>query len=91
MTDIRVEGGACADCLKYHSADVECRPTMTDETIRDAIGRVADRLIDQRDEPWPSGTESDRLHYWRDKAIKAAADLRTLLAALDAPVGDERK
>jgi hypothetical protein len=47
---------------------------------------VADKLVDQRDEPWPSGTESDRLHYWRDKAIKASTDLRTLLTALD---GDE--
>jgi hypothetical protein len=33
---------------------------------------IADYLIDQRDEPWPNGSESKRLHYWRDKAILAA-------------------
>ncbi|MES3054944.1 hypothetical protein O6V14_04810 [Sphingomonas faeni] len=37
---------------------------------------VARRLVDQRGEPWPNGTESDRLHYWRDKAINAANALR---------------
>lgn len=40
------------------------------------MSRVAEFIIDQRDEPWPGGAESDRLHYWRDKAIKAANDLR---------------
>jgi len=44
----------------------------------DAIEAIARRLIDQHDEPWPQGTESDRLHYWRNKAIQAANDLRAL-------------
>jgi hypothetical protein len=38
---------------------------------------LAERLEDQRDEPWPMGSESDRLHYWRDKAIEVAKALRT--------------
>ena len=29
----------------------------------DPIEAIAARLIDQQDEPWPWGTESDRLHY----------------------------
>lgn len=78
MTDIRVEGGACADCLKYHSADVECRPTMTDETIRDAIERVRAALKAAEDS-WSPGHD----------VFVQQDDLRTLLAALDAPVGDE--
>jgi hypothetical protein len=45
------------------------------------IERVADFLVDQRDEPWPNGTEGDRLHYWRDKAIKAASALRALASS----------
>jgi hypothetical protein len=59
--------------------------SMTDAR-QDVIGRlreIADRLVDQRDEPWPAGTAEKRLHYWRDKAIKAADDLRTLLTAWD--------
>lgn len=39
---------------------------------------VADFLESQQDEPWPGGTESMRLHYWRDKAIEAARRLRGL-------------
>jgi hypothetical protein len=39
---------------------------------------IADRLIDQQGEPWPGGTESDRLHYWRDKAITASRELFAL-------------
>lgn len=42
--------------------------------------QIADFLIDQRDEPWPGGTESDRLHYWREKAITAARGLKALSA-----------
>lgn len=38
---------------------------------------LAERLVDQRDEPWP-GSDTARLHYWRDKAIEVAAALRTL-------------
>lgn len=49
------------------------------------IEQIADFLTDQRDEPWPGGTESDRLHYWRNKAIAAARDLQALSAR---PAGD---
>lgn len=48
----------------------------------DLVRRVADFLVDQRDEPWPNGTEGDRLHYWRDKAIKAANDLRASMGSV---------
>lgn len=37
---------------------------------------VADFLSDQRNEPWPGGTDAARLHYWRDKAITASKRLR---------------
>lgn len=38
--------------------------------------RVAERLTDQSDEPWPQSSDAVRLHYWRDKAILAARSLR---------------
>lgn len=41
---------------------------------------IADYLIDQRDEPWPEISNSDRLHYWRDKAIEAANRIRAHLS-----------
>lgn len=41
---------------------------------------IADRLVDQQDEPWPDGSESDRLHYWRDKAIHASRDIHSALS-----------
>lgn len=50
---------------------------MTAEQYKRLI-QLAERLEDQRDEPWPMGSESDRLHYWRDKAIEVAKALRTL-------------
>ena len=49
------------------SVDVEAR-----------IKEIGERLVEQRDEPWPNGSESDRLHYWRDKAIQASRDLAAL-------------
>lgn len=59
--------------------------TPTPEAIEPgAVERVAAYLIDQRDEPWPVGSDPERLHYWRDKAIKAANDLREI-AALQSP------
>jgi hypothetical protein len=44
------------------------------------VRAIADFLIDQQDEPWPSGSDADRLHYWRDKAIEASNRLRQALA-----------
>jgi len=41
------------------------------------LERIASYLIDQREEPWPD-QEVRRVHYWRDKAIKSANDLRKL-------------
>lgn len=46
-------------------------------TQRNELEAIADRLADQQDEPWP-GSESGRLHYWRDKAIDAATAIRNL-------------
>ena len=46
-------------------------------TTTQSLEQLAERLEDQRDEPWPMGSESDRLHYWRDKAIEVAKALRT--------------
>lgn len=40
--------------------------------------QIARTLIDQDAEPWMTGTDADRLHYWRDKAINAAAAIRAL-------------
>lgn len=42
------------------------------------LAEIAEYLIDQRDEPWPQGSESDRLHYWRSKAINAANRLTAI-------------
>jgi hypothetical protein len=45
----------------------------------DPIEAIARRLIDQQDEPcFLGGNDAKRLHYWRDKAIAAANDLRAL-------------
>jgi hypothetical protein len=49
-------------------------------TYADGLEAIARDLIDQDGEPWISGTDADRLHYWRDKAIKAAAAIRKLAA-----------
>ena len=46
--------------------------------LREAAKGLADRLTSQDGEPWPNGTDADRLHYWRDKAIVAARELATL-------------
>jgi hypothetical protein len=42
-------------------------------TMQAREAELAEYLIDQRDEPFD---ETDRLHYWRDKAIKAARKLQ---------------
>ena len=55
--------------------------SMTDETIRDAIGRMRGRAL--YIEGWEPPTDF-RVNVRLD-------DLRTLLATLDAPVGDERE
>ncbi|MBO9624117.1 MAG: hypothetical protein J7500_15525 [Sphingomonas sp.] len=57
---------------------------MSNEQIgamRDALLSIAAKLADQHEEPWPDGTESGRLHYWRDKAITAASALEALANA----------
>ena len=43
------------------------------------VERVAQRLIDQRDEPLHKN-DTARLHYWRGKAIQAARDLTAIAA-----------
>jgi hypothetical protein len=48
------------------------------------IEQIAGRLVDQKDEPWPTSVRDgltnvyDRLNYWRDKCITAANDLRAI-------------
>lgn len=50
------------------------------------VEQIAARLIDQSDEPdWTGGNYSERMNYWRDKAI----DCSNRLAALaSAPAGE---
>ena len=56
----------------------EALSAVPQEDQVERLREIAEYLTDQRDEPWPSGTESDRLHYWRDKAIEAAKRLSVL-------------
>lgn len=53
-------------------------PTEARETDREALKRIADELTDQRDEPWPTIRPEQRVHYWRNKAINAANDLKRI-------------
>jgi hypothetical protein len=56
--------------------------SQQEERVREmgeALADAADRLVLQTDEPWPEGDDTERLHYWRDKAIKVAHDLRQAL------------
>jgi len=55
----------------YDEGVAQCDCIMSD---------VARCLIDQEAEPFPEGTETDRLHYWRDKAITAADTIRLHIA-----------
>jgi hypothetical protein len=50
--------------------------------VREEITAIADNLMFQLEEPWP-GSDSARLHYWRDKAIKAANDIKAKLNELE--------
>lgn len=54
------------------------QPIGDSAAIQEAAAKLAVWLVDQRDEPWPAGTDIERLHYWRDKAISAAAALAAL-------------
>jgi hypothetical protein len=63
------------EVIRTYEAAALSRPALAGEA---SVESIAARLIDQSDEPWPSGTEGDRLHYWRDKAINAAKALRSL-------------
>lgn len=55
---------------------------MTLTQLAERVEALGARLIDQSDEPWPGGSYSDRMNYWRDKAITVARDLQ--IAALRA-------
>lgn len=64
------------DCLLPRSVIAQTLANLEAATNRLAeIDHIADRLTDQRNEP---DFEMARLHYWRDKAIKAAHELRSL-------------
>jgi hypothetical protein len=58
------------------------------ETMAGEIEGIARELVDQDGEPWMDGVSAERLHFWRDKAIKAAAALRTALTAHTSRKGD---
>lgn len=49
-----------------------------------ALEALANKLTDQYDEPF-SGPDSQRLHYWRDKAITVAKALRDMSASTSMP------
>jgi phage terminase large subunit-like protein len=63
-----------------HNALYEDAQTEAFEDCREVIASVAQALVDQQGEPFPNGSESDRLHYWRDKAIAAAEALKDHIA-----------
>jgi hypothetical protein len=65
-----------AACAR-EAAAVLSSPTPTPAPIESTLAAIAEYLIDQRDEPWP-GSDSDRLHYWRSKAITAANRLTSI-------------
>ena len=50
---------------------------MSNDKDSAVLGAIADKLINQQDEPL--GCDTERLHYWRDKAITAANDIAALL------------
>lgn len=54
----------------YDEATEQCDCVVSD---------IAKHLVDQQAEPFP-GSDSDRLHYWRDKAIGAASALNDHIA-----------
>lgn len=66
-------------CTNSNEPGQKGSPNPTGVELTAEVERLADSLADQSDEPWPHGTESARLHYWRDKAIKVANELRALL------------
>ena len=58
---------------------------LTSSQSKDAeIAQIADYLTNQDDEPYAGFGDTDRLHYWRDKAITAANRLRALKETTDA-------
>jgi hypothetical protein len=68
-----LEPGSYFEAMKA-AADEIARLKASETALR----QIAERLVDQQDEPWPLGTEADRLHYWRDKAINAAREIESL-------------
>jgi hypothetical protein len=67
------------NCDNWHLVQFVAKVRIAAEQAQmERVEEVAEYLIEQRDELWPLGTESDRLHYWRDKAIEAARRLRSL-------------
>lgn len=57
---------------------IELGKQIEAETFAERIAEIYNYLNDPIDEPFPNGTESDRLHYWRTKAIRAAHSLKNI-------------
>jgi hypothetical protein len=62
----------------YEAADRIEHLSRLSPTPETELRQIAERLVDQQDEPWHLGTEADRLHYWRGKAINAARAIESL-------------
>lgn len=67
------------DMMTLGEADPEIIEAADELTrLREALEGIA-TLSAQREEPWPDGSEMDRLHFWRDRVIDAAEIARTAL------------
>ena len=58
-------------------------------TLQEKIAAIAAQLENQDHEPWPEGSDSDRLHFWRDRCITTARALRIAVASEGEPVTPE--
>jgi hypothetical protein len=72
-----VEDGSEYEALLTEAANT-LEAALSNREAASKLEAIANQLVDQSDEPWVSGTAVDRLHYWRDKAIHAAAAIRNL-------------
>jgi single-stranded DNA-specific DHH superfamily exonuclease len=80
VADVQVQIATNAVKLALaHNADQIETLSRENRELREALENLGCSLADQRAEPWPSGTETQRLHYWRDKCINAAKLARTTL------------
>lgn len=57
-------------------------------TIHDTLEGIAERLVNQDDEPMDWTAYAARMNYWRDKAIYGSREIRALLRRV--PVAQPR-